>query len=56
MGDHVDSVEPYEADTMRKWIVEQHDSEANVREMSDAEVLAYVDGAYGGVDAWRADA
>lgn len=55
-GDHVDQVEPDEADTMRDWIMEQHDSEAPVGEMTDAEVLNYVDEAYGGVDAWRADA
>lgn len=56
MSEHVDSVEPYEADTMREWITQQHDSEANVAAMSDEEVLDYVDRAYGGIEAWRADA
>lgn len=47
---------PYEADRMRDWIMEQHDSETPVSAMTDAEMYDYVDKTYGGVDAWRADA
>lgn len=51
-----DQVEPYEADAMREWIRCSHDSEVDTASMTDAEVLDYVDKAYGGLDAWRADA